>query len=67
VSIVHLHRVGAGHSRDRCRGSSAHQFFLQRGATPAHAIEHAPFLHTEMLMNGRALNLKNLVLKFTER
>ena len=53
--------------RDRRRGSSAHQFFLQRGATPAHAIEHAPFLHTEMPMSGRALNLKNLVRKFTER
>jgi hypothetical protein len=43
------------------------RFYLQRGATPAHAIEHAPFLRTEMPMSGRALNLKNLVRKFTER
>jgi hypothetical protein len=49
--------------RDRRRG----QLFLQRGATPAHAIKHAAFLHTEMPMSGGALNLKNLVRKFTER
>jgi len=53
--------------RDRRRGSSPHQFFLQRCVTLAHAIEHAPFLLLEMPMSGRASNLKNSVRKFTER
>ena len=66
MSIVQLHRVGAGHSRPTPWQFSS-SFFLQRGVTPAHAIERAPFLQAEMPMSGRALNLKNLVRKFTER